>query len=382
VTGKQRGPTLAELTSNYNKKYGDGTIVPGGAVLGDVNRIPSDIFPVDFVTGGGLPIWRSSCVWGPPAAGKSTLAMKWVIGVNSICWNCFKYLEECQCDAPLRMKSAYVDVEGALDRDWAAALGCDPESYVYCLPDTGEAAVDLAESLVRAQDCGLVIIDSLAMLEPTSELEGGADDLQPGLQARLVAKMFRKVTSRVLHERKIGHKVAALFINQIRSKIGRVFGSPEEQPSGWAAKFAYSLSLRVGARSIAPKEADQKIDKMTGLPLVTKSSVKIDKYKIRVLGTSGEYEIVSADSFENYAKGTVLDIPTLVLWARKIGTIMDGGSSAKYVVKINEEILRFKTLNSIMAHLDENPVHAKILRRITIETAKIKGITAKDQSSA
>jgi recombination protein RecA len=356
--------SMSDVAVTYNKRYGAQTVVVGGGTLADAPRIPSGIFPVDFILAGGIPIWRSFCLWGPPGSSKTSLAIKFMAGVDSICWKCFEYLEVCKCKPPLRKRSAYIDVEGALDRSWANDLGLRDDAYMYCLPETGEAAVDIAESMVRADDCGLVVVDSLAMLEPSAELEGAADDQYIGLQARLVSKMFRKVVSRVISERKRGHMIAALFVNQLRAKIGVAPGqSNEEQPSGYAAKFAYSMSLRVGSRTI-PKSETDKIDPETGVPRVIKASVKVTKHKLRVLGTTGEFEIVSVPTFQGKSKGTVLDIPTAVSWARKLGYIVKEGNNWKLGTTA------YPSLTALMDAIEKSDVASKIFKKRVIDMAK------------
>lgn len=367
--------TLQSIATVYNKRFGEGTIVTGHEVLRDAPRIPSGVFAVDFCTGGGMPIWRSLNIWGPPSGGKSTLAALFMKGTASICFKCYRYLWDCKCRMPKKMKSVYVDVEGTLDRTWIESLGCTPEMYMYATPDTGEAAVDLSETLIMAEDCGFLIVDSLAALVPSVELEESAFDQQMGLQSRLVAKMFRKVTSRIIKEKKKGHPVTALFINQLRAKMGG-YGNPEDQPSGWAAKFAYSMSLRLGARSLSKddKEKGDKIDKETGLIKVARSSIHVTKHKLRILGSEGEYEIAKSQVGE-MSPGTILDFATTIKWAREAGLIANP-SPTTWVIKPDR---RFKSVVDLRDYLYRNPKEFLSMKYNTIQVLKNRGEPEDDE---
>ena len=366
--------TIKEVQERLNKKYGDGAVVPGGKVVRDVPRIPTGVFAVDFTTGGGFPIWRTVCLWGPPSAGKSTLALLAMAGASRICWKCFKYKAMCKCKKPLYKKSAYIDVEGTVDASWANSVGVNDKDYFYLSPDTGEDAVNMADNIIQADDCGLIVVDSLAMLEPSVELDASAEDMQVGLQARLVAKMFRKITARVIQARKDGRTVSAIFINQVRAKIGGAgggfaHGPQESQPAGYAARFAYSLSMRIGSRYINPSKEPNKFDSH-GKPLVVKSSVKINKHKVMALALAGEYEIVRS-VYGNYPPGTILDYATTLNAAKEYGLFTKQGS--KYILKKSlddENGAEYKTQKALIEKLRASPTGFRIFKMLVIDEAK------------
>ena len=362
--------TLDKVAENYNKKYGDATVVVGGNVMRDAPRIPSGIFPVEYATGAGLPIWRSSCVWGPPSAGKSSLAARFMWGVANMCFTCFRLKWLCRCKKTERktLKSVMIDVEGTFDKNWANALGLDDSTYYYVSPETGEQAVDIADSMVKAKDCGLVVIDSLAAITPSTELDGSAYDNPIALQARLVSNLFRRVTQRVIGERKENHAIAALFINQIRAGMGKgKMGGPppEDQPSGYAAKFAYSMAMRVGARSVNPAKEKDKIDSRGGMALVAKTSLRINKHKLMVLSNTAEYEIVKGREYNGFPQGTILDTTALMAYARELGIIgKDGKTGYKMGAKT------FRVLEDIQTYLLETPDVAFSMKQLVIGKAK------------
>ena len=287
-----------------------------------------------------------------------------------MCFNCFRFRWLCRCKKVERrhLKSVCVDVEGTFDKNWANALGLPDDEYYYVSTETGEQAVDIADSLVKAKDCGLVVVDSLAAITPSGEIDGSAYDTFVGLQARLVSNMFRRVTQRVIGERKENHPVGALFINQIRAKMGggRMGGPPpEDQPSGYAAKFAYSMSMRVGSRSIDPNKEKGKVDSSSGMALVAKTSVRINKHKLLVLGNKAEYEIVKGHSYDGFDQGTILDVTSLMTYARALEIIAKNGKSG---YKMGAKT--FRTLEEIKTYLLETPDVCFSMKQLVIGKAK------------
>jgi recombination protein RecA len=366
--------TLDHLQSKFNTKYGAGTLTysaPG--IVVDTFRIPSGVFAVDYCSGGGFPLWRSCSLWGPPSAGKTTLALFAALGVSRMCFRCHNYAFLCTCsEPPIRMKSVLVDVEGTHDSEWASNIGLNSKSLIHALPETGESAVDMAENVLKATDCGLVIVDSLAMIEPSAELEAASEDQFIGLQARLVAKMFRKVTSRIISERKQGHPVTAIFLNQVRSKIGGHGNGPsEEQPTGYSGKFAYSLAMRIGSRRIDPSKEPDKYDKGTGLPLVARTSLTVTKHKLLTLSVGAEYDIVKGRSYAEQAQGTVLDLNTTLSHAQQMGLLYQEGSS-KWVFQATAKSAKkvFSRKRDFIESLKNSPKGVLALKQILITKAK------------
>ena len=224
----QRGKALELAVSQIEKQFGKGSIMRlGGDIKLDVQALPTGIATVDKALGvGGMPRGRVIEVYGPEASGKTSLALS-VAG-------------EVQGEGGV---AAFIDAEHAFDPTYAKLLGVKVEDLLFSQPDTGEQALEIAETLVRSNAVDLIIIDSVAALTPRAEIEGQMGDSHMGLQARLMSQALRKLTAAISKS-----KSCVIFINQIREKIGVMFGNPEVTPGGRALKF-YS-SIRVDLRRI------------------------------------------------------------------------------------------------------------------------------------
>ncbi|MDP6606995.1 MAG: recombinase RecA [Dehalococcoidia bacterium] len=225
----ERREELTQAIDQITKDHGKGAIMrlgDTGATL-NVSAIPTGALSLDIALGiGGIPRGRVTEIFGPESAGKSTLAQH--------------IIAQAQANGGL---AAYIDVEHALEPTYAAACGIDVEELLISQPDTGEQALEICEALIRSNALDAVVIDSVAALVPRAEIEGDMGDSLPGLQARLMSQALRKLTSAVARS-----NTALIFINQLREKIGVVFGNPEVTPGGRALKF-YS-SVRVDIRRI------------------------------------------------------------------------------------------------------------------------------------
>ena len=226
---KQRADLLAKALDQITKDHGKGAIMrlgdPGASV--NVSGIPTGALSLDIALGiGGVPRGRITEIYGPEAAGKSTLAQHIIAEAQK-----------------LGGTAAYIDVEHALDPEYAAPCGINVEELLISQPDTGEQALEICEALVRSGAIDIVVVDSVAALVPRAELEGDMGDSLPGLQARLMSQAMRKLTAAVSRT-----NTSLVFINQLREKIGVVFGNPETTPGGRALKF-YS-SVRIDIRRV------------------------------------------------------------------------------------------------------------------------------------
>jgi recombination protein RecA len=231
---------LDDIMNKSNEKYGQGTVFTGAMMKKDPPRLPSGIFAIDFATGGGFPIYNTTCLWGKESGGKSAIATKAVATASMICWKCFNVIPACTCSKnPLKMRSFWADVEGTMDRDWMNFLGAYPDTYLAALADYGEQYIDVAESALQADDCGLVVIDSLAALVPEKEFEAPSEDQFMGTQARMIGRAVRKLKQRLIREMKREHPCTVIFTNQLRMKIGVMYGDPETMSGGHAMKHEF-----------------------------------------------------------------------------------------------------------------------------------------------
>lgn len=225
-----KAKALETTLTSLNKKYGDGVVMKlGEAARLNVEAIPSGSLSVDIALGvGGLPKGRIIEIYGPESSGKTTL--------------CLHVIAEAQKTGGI---CGFVDVEHALDPAYAARIGVDVDNLYVSQPDTGEQALEIAEALVRSGAMDVVVIDSVAALVPRAEIEGEMGDSHMGLQARLMSQALRKLTGAVK-----ASNTSLIFTNQLRQKIGVMFGNPETTSGGMALKFYASVRLdirRIGA---------------------------------------------------------------------------------------------------------------------------------------
>lgn len=217
--------TLEIAIAQLEKQFGHGSVMRlGNTPTESWPSISTGALPLDSILGiGGLPIGRIVEIYGPESSGKSTVALHVIAEAQK------KHL-----------KCAYIDAEHALDPVYISSLGIDLDELLLAQPSYGEEALEIADRLIRTGEIGVVVIDSVASLIPKAELEGDMESAQMGLQARMMAKAMRKLVS-LANE----NKTLVIFINQIRNKIGIMFGNPETTPGGFALRFAASVRLEV-----------------------------------------------------------------------------------------------------------------------------------------
>jgi len=233
-----RGKALELALAQIEKQFGKGSIMKlGSHVRANVETIPTGALTLDVALGvGGLPRGRVIEIFGPEASGKTTITLT--------------AIRENQKKGGV---AAFIDAEHAFDSTYAKVIGVNLDDLLISQPDTGEQALEITETLVRSNAVDLVVIDSVAALTPRAEIEGEMGDSHMGLQARLMSQALRKLTGAISKSR-----TCVIFINQLREKIGVMFGNPETTPGGRALKF-YS-SIRLDVRRIATlKEADKVI---------------------------------------------------------------------------------------------------------------------------
>ena len=220
---------IDELFRDANKEFGDGTLqMYDSAAVVECNSLSTGLASIDRITGiGGVPRGRITEIYGPESGGKTTLSL-------SIVAACHRQGE----------MAAFIDVEHALDMAWATNIGIKTEKLAISQPDSGEQALELCEMLIRSHKFGTVIIDSVAALVPQAEIDGEIGDMHIGAQARMLSQAMRKLCAEVSKS-----NTAVIFINQIREKIGVMFGNPETTPGGRALKFYASMRMEVRRRS-------------------------------------------------------------------------------------------------------------------------------------
>jgi recombination protein RecA len=321
---QQKKKALETAVSSIERQFGKGSIMR----LGDVDAtaripsIPSGSLGLDFALGiGGVPRGRVVEIFGPESSGKTTLALH--------------IMAEAQ---KLGGIGAFIDAEHAMDPNYARALGVDTDNLLISQPDTGEQALDITETLVRSGAIDIVVIDSVAALVPKAEIEGEMGEAHMGLQARLMSQALRKLTGTISKS-----KTCVVFINQIRMRIGVMFGNPETTSGGNALKFY--ASIRMDIRKIATLKEGTDV---TG----SRTRVRVVKNKVAPPFREAEFDIVYGKGISR--EGEIVDI------AANFGIIEKSGAWYSY----GDERLGQGRDNTKVYLLENPPVAANIERQI------------------
>jgi recombination protein RecA len=279
------------------KQFGRGAIMRMGDQKNlEIEAIPTGALSLDLALGiGGVPRGRITELYGPESSGKSTL--------------CQHIIAEAQRMGGL---AAYIDVEHALDPAFARAIGVNVDDLLVSQPDTGEQALEIAEALVRSNAVDVVVVDSVAALVPRAEIEGDMGDSLPGLQARLMSQALRKLTGTISKTR-----TAVIFVNQLREKIGVVFGNPETTPGGRALKF-YS-SVRIDIRRIESLKQGQQV-------VGNRVRTRVVKNKVAAPFRQAEFDLLFSSKTTGISReGDILDLGVEYEILKKLGAFYSYG---------------------------------------------------------
>ena len=329
TTPKENGASIEETINQIETKFGEGAIIKlGDAPKVDIKAISTGSIGLDDALGiGGIPRGRIIEIYGPESSGKTTLALH--------------VIASAQKGGGI---GAFVDAEHALDPEYAKKLGVNIKELLVSQPDTGEQALEITESLVRSGKIDVIVIDSVAALTPKDEIEGDMGAYHVGKQARLMSQALRKLTAIVAKS-----KTTVIFINQIRMKIGVMFGSPETTPGGRALKFY--TSVRLDVRRIAQIKKGEEI-------VGGRVRVKVVKNKVAPPFKLTEFDLM-------YNEGISVEGEILAL-GEKFGIITKKGATYRYG---NEKLA--VGYDKTRTYLKENPkVKKELLKKIKAELKK------------
>ncbi|MFJ2994562.1 recombinase RecA [Pandoraea sp. NPDC087047] len=336
----EKGKALAAALAQIEKQFGKGSIMRlgDGEVEADIQVVSTGSLGLDIALGvGGLPRGRVIEIYGPESSGKTTLTLQVVAEMQKIGGTC-----------------AFIDAEHALDVGYANKLGVSVPELLISQPDTGEQALEIADALVRSGSIDLIVIDSVAALVPKAEIEGEMGDSLPGLQARLMSQALRKLTGTIKRT-----NCTVIFINQIRMKIGVMFGNPETTTGGNALKF-YS-SVRLDIRRIG---SIKKGDEVVG----NETRVKVVKNKVSPPFREAIFDILYGQGISR--EGEIIDLGVNAKIVEKAGAwysyngekIGQGKDNAREFLRENPDI----------AHEIENKVRASLGVTAINETGEIE----------
>lgn len=317
----KKGEAVRLAMEQITKAYGEGAIMKMGERTDmDIEVIPTGCLPLDIALGvGGLPRGRVTEIFGPEASGKTTLSLHVIAEAQK-----------------MGGTAAFIDAEHALEPIRAATVGVDLNNLLISQPDNGEQALEIVETLVRSNAVDVIVVDSVAALVPKAEIEGEMGDSMMGVQARLMSQALRKLTGAISKSKSV-----VIFTNQLRQKIGIMFGNPETTPGGLALKF-YS-SVRIDVRKIA------NIKTPGGESIGSQHRARIVKNKVAPPFKEAEFDIMNTEGIS--VNGSIVDMAILYGFITKSGAFF----------KIGDQNIQGR--EGAKKHLRENPKMAKELTK-------------------
>jgi len=315
----------SDLIAKIKKKHGANILTPADEFrIQRVPRIPTGIFFLDYALGGGgFPAGRTNIVWGHKSTGKTVICLRTMGNAQRLCANCYTFPDEetgkCQCGDFRETICSFLDVEGSWDQDWARLHGVNTERVILSVPEYAEQTLDIAEALLRSGEVDFLVIDSLAFLTPAKEIEESTAKALQAEQARALGRGIRKFVAALNHMGNVtGRRPTLIFTNQIRMKVGLLFGNPETQPGGYAPGFSATTEIKTFG-------GKYEMDEVTGRPIHVDMSYRVEKNKSAGAKIEGEWRLMLADTAIK-KKGEIYEEPAMVDMGIKIGLVEKDGN--------------------------------------------------------
>ena len=343
--------TVNEIVKGINDGYG-ASVVGTGVDWNESDRVPTGWFPFDLATGGGFPMGGVSVVFGPESSCKTSVALRAIA--------CCQQLKP-------NLKCVLLDLEGAYEPAWGETLGVDNEKLVYALPEYAEQVVDMTTALLQADDIGVIVIDSLAAMSPENEVISSSEKASVGGAGLIISKFYRKLTTCINQAKKQGRYPLVIAINQIRHKVGVMYGSPETQPGGFAFKFASKLTVRLYGKDVEDKKLSASI------PVYKEIAGEVRKWKVPIAAKSFKMQMATIDVDDKLVQGHVDSWNTVSTYLKSYGWLSKEKASKPWVL-FGEE---YKTLDLLRLRLRveadfRNEVESTIIKQAMSPTAVIE----------
>lgn len=345
----------SEILKKLSKDYGPSVATLGAVEYADTPRLPTGVFPFDLSLGGGFPMGRLSLIWGLESSGKTNLVLLAIAQGQAL------YPDK---------KAVFVDAEHAYDPKWALSLGVDVEKLIVVHPDYAEQAVDMLEAFLYATDVFCVVLDSIAALTTQNEIESGAEKQIVGGASLLLGKLFKKTTVSFNRMRNQGLMPPAfLAINQVRYKIGVMFGNPESMPGGQAMRHTSSCTVKLYGKNVVDKKIHP------AMPAFKDISAVIQKWKMPILATHCEFQMLMLGN-DGHSPGWVQDWNTLSSYLKELDYL--GKKQGGGWIMFGEP---FKTLEECRESLYADPANLIEVKATVIRELLDRG-TSSNQEAA
>ena len=354
----QMGALLSsDIIAATLKTYGKKSLIQGSEIKArKVRRIPTGIFPLDYALEGGWAQGGVHTLIGHKSSCKTTVLYKTIGEAQKMCAECWQYMDRCICKRPREAVTSYIDVEGALDSAWASRF-CDLDKVVISVPEYAEQTLSIGEALLRSGKVDILMIDSIAFLTPAKEIEEAIEKDLMGQQARVLGKGVRKFTAAlnaVMTD--TGKRPTVFFTNQIRMKIGVMFGSPETAPGGLAPGFMSWTEMKM-------KTGKFKMDDLGERPLYADFGFSLDKSKSSTAKVGYDYRMMLSDA-ESKSLGDFYDEDFILDHAERSGLVTGGGTSWKILGET------FGKKSEIEKRLVADPIFKRMLTDILLKSVQ------------